>query len=175
MDPAIVSQQVRYGDETFQAVPELPLSKQSNLDGACTGCAFAHPDDKRCGPTQCTGVIFVRRPDDKTQAEMTVIREVPRAGIPTDAAARKAAPMQRGLFAYFPDALLAVAALSAAASKQHGHDEVFWERGKSNDHGDCLLRHQLQFDQLDTDDQLHAVKVAWRALAQLQCLLDGKP
>ena len=35
------------------------------------------------------------------------------------------------------------------------------------------VRHVLQRDEVDTDGALHAAKVAWRALAQLEMLLEG--
>ncbi len=85
---------------------------------------------------------------------------------------RKAVPLYRGFMLYFPDAMCAVAELSWLASKQHGHNEMHWEKGKSSDHADCLVRHLLQADQYDTDGVLHATKVAWRAMANLQVTLD---
>lgn len=89
--------------------------------------------------------------------------------LPEDAAERKNVPLCRGCFDYFPAALAAVAALSARASVQHGHgDEVFWERGKSSDHADALLRHLMDRGSIDSDGQRHSAKVAWRALALLQ-------
>ena len=43
---------------------------------------------------------------------------------------------------------------------------------ESTDHSDCLLRHQIDHDTIDTDGVYHDVKVAWRALAQLQTRLE---
>lgn len=85
-----------------------------------------------------------------------------------DHAARKAIPMARGLLDYFPAALSEVARLSQVASKQHGHDDVFWERAKSTDHADCIIRHLVDRGKLDSDGVSHTTKVAWRALALLQ-------
>lgn len=87
---------------------------------------------------------------------------------------RKAAPVKAGVLDYFPDAIYAVAQLSARAGRQHGHTEMHWERGKSADHDDALLRHLLDGDGEDTDGVLHATKVAWRALARLQLILEKK-
>jgi hypothetical protein len=49
---------------------------------------------------------------------------------------------------------------------------LHWARGKSTDHGDCLVRHQIDAGTFDTDGQRHSAKVAWRALAQLQQELE---
>lgn len=85
---------------------------------------------------------------------------------------RKSVPLYRGFMLYFPDAMCAVAELSYKASKQHGHAEMHWEKNKSSDHVDCMLRHLLQAEEMDTDGVLHATKVAWRAMANLQVTLD---
>ena len=89
---------------------------------------------------------------------------------------RKDIPIFSGVLRYFPDALKAVARLSKAGNDKHNPGEpLHWARDKSNDHGDCLVRHQLEFDQLDPETgEYHAVAVAWRALAQLQLLEELK-
>lgn len=91
-------------------------------------------------------------------------------------ASRKATPIFSGALRYFPDALAAVARLSKAGNDKHNPGEpLHWSRGKSNDHGDCLVRHQIEFDQIDPETgEYHAVAVAWRALAQLQLLEETK-
>lgn len=94
--------------------------------------------------------------------------------LPTDPAARKNIPLFRGVFKYFPDALCEIAELSRIGNEQHNPgQEMHWARGKSTDHGDCILRHQIDVGTLDTDGVRHATKVAWRALAQLQIELDN--
>ena len=88
---------------------------------------------------------------------------------------RKQMPVASGLLGYFPDACNYVAYVSKTGNDQHNPGkEMFWRRGASTDHGDCLVRHQVEFDKLDTDNLLHAGKVAWRALAQLQMLLEAR-
>jgi len=98
--------------------------------------------------------------------------------LPTDSEERKSAPVFSGFMAYFPDAIAEVARLSKASNDKHNPGEpMFWSRDKSDDHGDCLARHQLQWDELDVDSTgefYHAVKVAWRAMAQLQVLLESQ-
>lgn len=87
--------------------------------------------------------------------------------LPTDAAARKAVPLWRGVHEFFPAALAGVARVTVAGSKQHhGGDEIFDDRSKSNDDADCLLRHledAFTGDGMDGDIP-HIDKVAWRAL-----------
>lgn len=82
---------------------------------------------------------------------------------------RKEMPMGTGVLDYFPNALAQVAACSYAATQQHHPGEAMhWDRGKSGDHADALLRHLADRGTYDTDGILHSAKVAWRALAILQ-------
>lgn len=92
---------------------------------------------------------------------------------PTDAKERKALPLFSGCLAYFPDALLAVAAVSKAGNDQHNPGEpLHWAKEKSRDEADALARHLLDHGTLDTDGVRHSAKVAWRALALLQREID---
>lgn len=92
-----------------------------------------------------------------------------------DAKTRKAAPIFSGVFKYFPDALVEVARISKIGNDQHNPGQpMHWSKHKSCDHGDCIARHQLDFEGFDADDTLHAAKVAWRSLAQLQMVLEAK-
>lgn len=55
---------------------------------------------------------------------------------------RKEYPMFEGLFKYFGDALMEVSHVSYVGNKQHNEDdELHWDRSKSSDHKDALLRH----------------------------------
>jgi hypothetical protein len=93
----------------------------------------------------------------------------------TDSAKRKQYPMFSGLLAYFPDALAEVASLSWAGNEKHNPGEpLHWARSKSTDELDCLLRHLTESGTVDTDGYLHDVKVAWRALANLQKVLEAE-
>lgn len=81
-------------------------------------------------------------------------------GLPTDSKTRKMIPLFTGLFKFFPDALAAVAYRSHVGSKQHHPDRgVEWDRSKSTDELDAMLRHVLDGDW---------EAVSWRALANLQ-------
>jgi hypothetical protein len=89
--------------------------------------------------------------------------------LPTDAQARKDVPVATGFVDYFPDAIAAVAELSRIGNDQHNPGKpLFWDRSKSGDESDALMRHFLQRGTLDTDGVRHSTKVAWRALALLQ-------
>ena len=88
--------------------------------------------------------------------------------LPTDAAERKTYPLYRGLFKYFPNALCAVAHLSWKGNQQHHPDKpLHWDKSKSTDELDALMRHII-------DEDWDAV--AWRALANLEReLTNEKP
>ena len=97
------------------------------------------------------------------------------ATLPTEASERKAIPLARGLFDYFPAALAAVAMVSKAGNDQHNPGQpMHHARGKSTDHADCILRHLMDRGEIDPcDGQRHTAKVAWRALALLQEELEA--
>lgn len=100
--------------------------------------------------------------------------------LPTDSAARKNYPILRGCLRYFPAALAGVAKISKLGNDKHNPgEEMHHARGKSPDHGDCILRHLT-----DTEDLLASLtrngnvapetilnevsQLAWRALAYSQ-------
>lgn len=89
-----------------------------------------------------------------------------------DKAPNKRYPMFEGLLKYFPNALREVSHLSLVANEQHHAGEpLHWDKNKSTDEKDALLRHLTEIakgNDLDTDGMLHASKVAWRALANLE-------
>jgi hypothetical protein len=98
--------------------------------------------------------------------------------LPTDAAARKAIPVYSGFIKYFPRGMIAVAQLSKIGNDQHNPGKpLHWDRSKSGDEMDALVRHMLD-DAMgvptDTDGVLHATKLAWRAMANLEKLLEKK-
>ncbi len=94
----------------------------------------------------------------------------PEAGtLPTDARARKAFPLYSGLVRYFPDALIAVAECSQKGNDQHNPGQpLHWDRSKSGDEHDAMLRHLWEAGEVDGDGVRHSTKLAWRALAALQ-------
>ena len=96
------------------------------------------------------------------------------ARLPTDAKARKAMPLCTGVLDYFPDAIAAVAEVSRVGNEQHNPGQpLHWDRSKSTDQANCLLRHLVDRGRLDTDGTRHTAKVAWRALAMLQLEIEA--
>jgi hypothetical protein len=95
-----------------------------------------------------------------------------RIGTPKD---RKTAPVATGVLDYFPDALIAVARCSLAGNEQHNPGTpLHWDRSKSGDEGDALIRHFIDRGKIDNDGIRHSTKVAWRALALLQKELESQ-
>jgi hypothetical protein len=89
--------------------------------------------------------------------------------LPSGAQERKKIPLYSGLVKYFPDALVEVARLSQVGNDQHNPGQpLHWDRSKSTDEHDTLLRHLWDAGTLDKDGIRHSAKVAWRALAALQ-------
>jgi hypothetical protein len=87
--------------------------------------------------------------------------------IPNDK--RKEYPVATGVLDYFPDALVAISNVSYIGNKQHDCGKALvWDRSKSTDESDALIRHFLQRGTLDSDGVRHSAKLAWRALALLQ-------
>ena len=87
---------------------------------------------------------------------------------------RKGAPVYSGVLKYFPLAIAEVARVSLAGNAQHHPGKpLHWDRDTSTDHGDCIVRHQMEAGELDHDGIPHSAKVAWRALAQLEIELEG--
>lgn len=95
--------------------------------------------------------------------------------IPVDATERKNLPIATGVLDYFPDALAEVAKASIAGNQQFLKGQpLHWDRTKSSDESDALIRHFLERDKLDIDGVLHAGKMAWRALAYCQKLMESR-
>lgn len=101
--------------------------------------------------------------------------------LPTDSKDRKNYPLFRGLLRYFPAALAGVSKTSKLGNDKHNPgEEMNHARSKSADHGDCILRHLIDtedllaaFERGDTTvaltDILNEVnQMAWRALALSQ-------
>lgn len=97
--------------------------------------------------------------------------------LPTDAKARKDIPIYSGFVKYFPLAMAAVAELSRKGNEQHNPGKpLHWDRSKSGDELDALMRHltdEAAGVSTDADGVAHLTKVAWRAMAQLQKMLEA--
>lgn len=89
--------------------------------------------------------------------------------LPNEPQARKEHPVASGVLDYFPDAIVAISNISFKGNQQHNPGQpLFWNRGKSQDEADTMMRHFLQRGTLDVDGVRHSAKMAWRALALLQ-------
>ena len=99
--------------------------------------------------------------------------------IPKDARTRKTIPIYSGCVAYFPDVMGAVAQLSFIANEQHSPGTTMhWAKEKSTDELDAFMRHMVDDANPDTlnrdaEGVLHATKMVWRAMANLQRLADS--
>jgi hypothetical protein len=110
--------------------------------------------------------------------------------LPTDSADRKNYPLLMGFFRYFPAAIMRVARISKLGNDKHNPGEqMHHARGKSMDHGDCILRHTMDLEDikgvidrapprveipLEISEALidEAAQRAWRSLADLQELCE---
>ena len=93
-------------------------------------------------------------------------------------AERKATPVFSGVLKYFPKAIKYVSQVSKAGNDQHHPNKpLHWDKSKSTDEPDALVRHLIDhsINPVDDDGMLHAGKVAWRALALLERYLDDNP
>jgi len=87
----------------------------------------------------------------------------------SEAQKRKETPVFSGVLNYFPDAIKEVAQCSFIGNEQHNpNTPLHWDRSKSGDEKDALVRHLIDAGTIDTDGVRHSAKVAWRALANLQ-------
>jgi len=102
-----------------------------------------------------------------------VVCQLEPVGLPSDAKKRKEYPIGTGVIDYFPDALAEIAHVSCVGNQQHNPGQVLhWERSKSTDEADALMRHFVERGKFDTDGLRHSAKMAWRALALLQKELE---
>lgn len=93
--------------------------------------------------------------------------------LPENADKRNEYPMADGLLDYFPNALAEVSRLSHLATLQHHPDEdMHWDRSKSTDHRNKIMRHLIDAGGVDDKGLRHSTMVAWRALALLQDELE---
>lgn len=102
--------------------------------------------------------------------------------LPTDSSGRKNYPLFSGLLRYFPAALAGVANTSKLGNDKHNPGQpLHHARNKSSDHGDCVLRHLTDIEDLLAarnrgvtvqDQQILAEvnQMAWRALALAQAI-----
>ena len=101
--------------------------------------------------------------------------------LPTDSNERKGYPLLRGFLRYFPAAIAGVANISKIGNDKHNPgEELHHARGKSMDHGDCVVRHLMDVQDLiaamERGDSsvapetvlLEVNQLVWRAMALSQ-------
>jgi hypothetical protein len=128
-------------------------------------------------PQECGRVVGTVVRDDDDWTYLRPIAEVPAGNIINArviSTQRKATPVATGVLDYFPDAIRAVANCSHVGNAQHNPGTpMHWDRAKSGDEADALVRHLMERGTMDSDGVRHTTKVAWRALALLQKELEG--
>ena len=88
---------------------------------------------------------------------------------------RKKMPVYTGVSRSFPDAIRELSKVSYVGNQQHNLDKpLHWDRSKSGDELDALMRHLIDAGTIDTDGIRHSAKVAWRALANLQKEIENE-
>jgi len=109
--------------------------------------------------------------------------EPARTTLPTNSEERKGFPLLSGCLNYFPAAIAQVARVSKHGNDKHNPGQpLHHSRGKSMDHGDCILRHTVDLEGYkaalrqgsEVKDLViyEAAQRAWRALAELQALCE---
>lgn len=88
---------------------------------------------------------------------------------------REQYPLADGFFFYFPAAICEVARWSKVGNDKHNPGEsLHWSREKSQDHANKILRHLLDYDQVEENGFIEAVPLAWRAMALAQTELEKR-
>ena len=127
----------------------------------CLNCDSMYDDVKKCGCYE--GIPLISAPPPA----MCATEPMPPS--------RKERPVATGVIDYFPDAIMAVAHCSYVGNEQHNPGSpLHWDRSKSGDESDALMRHFLERGTMDTDGVRHSAKVAWRALAMLQKEIESE-
>src|SRR5690606_36410581 len=91
--------------------------------------------------------------------------------LPTDSQERKDTPLLSGCMNYFPAALAWIARISLIGDRKHNPENKgppHHSRGKSADHGDCIVRHTMDIEDL----KAHIARTANRDPAVIGKLLE---
>lgn len=102
---------------------------------------------------------------EKHKAPQKTYQEITPFKLPDDAQERKEIPIYTGFVKYFPRAIAEVAKISLKGGIQHGQtpETLHWNRAKSGDELDAMMRHIVDEDW---------AQVAWRAMANLEKYLE---
>ena len=103
--------------------------------------------------------------DSKTKSNLNTYQPIVSFKLPVNPEERKDIPIYTGFINYFPRAIAEVSKVSLSGGLQHGQtkDTLHWDREKSGDELDAMMRHLLDEDW---------AQVAWRAMANLEKQLE---
>jgi len=93
--------------------------------------------------------------------------------LPQDDKERKQIRIYDGFMKYFANAIVEVTKVSCKGSEQHHpNQELHWDKDKSKEELNSLMRHLLEA--METDATEDWARVAWRAMANLQRKCESK-
>lgn len=144
----------------------VPLLTSEQVDGLIEELKAAPP----CQVERYEPLLDKPHPEsDRKDWACSTLGGVPRPQLPEDDATRASYPMAEGCLDYFPNALAEVSRISYEGNLKHNPDEpMHWNRHKSLDHRNKIIRHTVE-SKPDTEAAIeHAAQAAWRALAELQ-------
>lgn len=117
---------------------------------------------------------FVEASKKVTEEQHDILKRLkdgPAMTLPTQSDARKQVPLYEGCLKYFPAALAGVAKTSFEGNQKHNPGEpMYHARGKSMDHGDCILRHLTDLADLLAAQERGTPKDGTQILAEASCL-----
>jgi hypothetical protein len=95
--------------------------------------------------------------------------------LPSGAKKRKETPIATGVLDYFPKSMAEISRVSLAGNRQHfpPGTPLHWDRDKSVDDADALIRHFIERGTVDENGIRATARMAWRALAVLERELDA--
>ena len=89
---------------------------------------------------------------------------------------RKERPVALGFLTYFPDAIMETSYHSFLANDKHNpNTPVHWDKSKSQDNLDSLVRHIIDYqkgERYDDDGLKILTAISWRAMAFVQIELE---
>jgi len=150
--------------EDFGVVEEVEVTRDSARDALLNLCR-----DPRVGGDPNYSANAITSADIIDTLHGMGLARARACNLPVDAKERKQHPVASGVLDYFPDAIVEISHVSWKGNEQHNPGKpLHWDRSKSTDEADTMLRHFLQRGSRDTDGMRHTAKMAWRALALLQ-------
>ena len=95
--------------------------------------------------------------------------------LPTDPKERKGLPIGTGVVDYFPLTMAEMARASFDGNKHHlPGEKLHWDRTKSSDDEDALLRHYIDRYEIDDAGVAECGRMAWRACAICEKILEER-